>query len=208
MAVTEISIVLWFIFFGFSVFFGLLMVRKAMSPDFERPQREYYVGLAIFIIVHLVARIFYYFHDFIHVGDLFFWEIGALIGIAGVIFLIYAIERNIYTRSKFIITIIVIINLILLIVLPPELKDIARIFNTALVGIFIPLIYVYVAYKSTGIYRRNSLLNAIGILIFLGGQAARSQPLFTTDNIIFFIVSPILMLVGGTLFLYGLIKTA
>ncbi len=200
--------ILWIIFFVFSVFFGYFMTRKAFSSDYERPQREYYFGLALFIIIHLIARIIYFLHDFVYIGDQNLWELAALVGIGSVIFLVYAIERHIFTRTKFLITVIVIINLILMIVLPPDLKDIARIFNTTLVGIYLPSNYIYVAYKSTGIYRRNSLLIAIGILIFLGGQAARSQPLFVPGNIIFFIISPILMLVGGFIFLFGLLRTS
>ena len=191
------------------------MIRKAMSIDIERPQREYYIGLTIFIFVHLIARIIYFIHDitaeivdFIYVGDPILWELAALVGIGSVIFLVYAIERNIFTRTKFIITIIVIINLILLIILPEEFKDIIRIFNTSLVGAFLPLIYVIAAYKSTGIYRKYLLITAVGILIFLGGQGARSDALFVPDNIIFFIISPILMIIGGAIYLYGLTRQA
>ncbi len=198
--------VLWWIFIGFSVVFGYLMARKALTPDFERPQREYFFGVGIFIIIHLIARILYYYHDFIYVGDPFFWELAALIGIISVIPLVYAIERNIFKWSKFLFTIIVIINLVLLLVLPLEYKNVARTINTTMVGILLPSMYVYVAYKSTGTYRKSFIINAVGILIFLGGQAARSQPLFTPDNIIFFIVSPILMIAGAIIYLYGLIR--
>ena len=207
MVVAEISQVLWYIFLGFSVLFGIVMTRKALTKELGRSQREYYLGIAIFIIIHTIARIFYYLYDFVDRQEMY-WEIGALIGIGSVIFLIYAIERNIFTRTKFLITIITIINLLLIIFLPAEFKTYVQTVNTALIGIFLPLIYIYVAYKSTGSYRKQCLLIAIGILIFLAGQTAHMKALLLPDNIIYFILSPTLMLIGGIIFLYGLVKSA
>jgi hypothetical protein len=207
MVVAEISQVLWYIFLGFSVLFGIVMTRKALTKELGRSQREYYLGIAIFIIIHTIARIFYYLYDFVDRQEIY-WEIAALIGIGSVIFLIYAIERNIFKRTKFLITIITIINLLLIIFLPAEFKTYVQTVNTALIGIFLPLIYIYVAYKSTGSYRKQCLLIAIGILIFLAGQTAHMKALLLPDNIIYFILSPTLMLIGGIIFLYGLVKSA
>ena len=206
MVVIEISQGLWFGFFGFSVIAGVLLVRKALTKEITRSQREYYLGMAIFILVHLIARGFYYFYDFIDQQELY-WETAALVGIGSVIFLLYAIERNVFTRTKFLITIISIINFILLIVLPLEFKPYVQTLNTGMIGIFVPLIYLYVAYKSTGSSRKVCLLIAIGILIFLAGQTAHMKILFTPENIFYFLFSPLLMLVGGVIFLYGLLKT-
>jgi hypothetical protein len=207
MVVAEISQVLWYIFLGFSVLFGIVMTRKALTKELGRSQREYYLGIAIFIIIHTIARIFYFLYDFVDRREIY-WEIAALIGIGSVIFLIYAIERNIFKRTKFLITIITIINLLLIIFLPAEFKTYVQTVNTALIGIFLPLIYIYVAYKSTGSYRKQCLLIAIGILIFLAGQTAHMKALLLLDNIIYFILSPTLMLIGGIIFLYGLVKSA
>ena len=210
MVLYEISIALWVIFFGLSIVFGVKMIRKARTPDYERPQKEYYLGMAIFIFVHLVARTFYFIYDFdyLYNGVLneTLWELGAIIGIAGIVFLLYAIERHIYTRSKFFFTILVIIYIILIPILPPEYETIAQTIVVALVGFFIPLIYIYVAYKSTSDIRKNSLLIAFGILIFLIGQTAHGKTFFPIDHFIYLIVSPILMIVGGLILLYGLIR--
>ncbi len=211
MVVTEISVSLWLIFFGFSVVFGILTIRKAFTKEFERPQREYYLGIAIFILIHILARVFYFIFDFVNNQEIF-WELGALVGIGSVIFMLYAIERNVYTRTKFLITIITIINLVLLLIFAllittPLAKTIIQTINTALVGLFIPLIYIYVAYKSSGVYRRNSLLIAIGIIIFLAGQTAHSRGFYIPENPIYYIISPTLMLIGGIIFLYGLLRT-
>jgi hypothetical protein len=206
MVVTEISQGLWYSFFGFSVIAGILLVRKALTKEITRNQREYYFGMAIFIIIHIVARAFYYIYDFIDRQELY-WETGALIGIASVIFLLYAIERNIFTRTKFLLTILSLIFLILLLILPEALKPIVQAINTAMIGIFIPLIYIYVAYKSAGSYRKIAILTAIGILVFLAGQTAHMKALLLPENLVYFILSPTLMLVGGIIFLYGLLKT-
>lgn len=208
MVINEISQVLWYLFFGFSVLFAILLIRKALNKDVGRSQREYYLAMAIFILIHLIARIFYFIYDFFTSTEEWYWETGALIGIGSVIFLLYAIERNIFTRTKFLITIIASINLVLLILLPSEFKLYIQTINTAMIGVFIPLIYIYVAYKSTGSYRKNSLFIAIGILIFLAGQTTHMKALFIPENIIYFILSPALMLAGGILFLYGLVRSA
>jgi len=209
--IDEISIGLWIIFGVFSLFFGIMLTRKALDPESGRPQREYYLGIAIFILIHILARVFYFMYDFIERNETY-WNLGALIGIGCVIFLLYAIERNIFTRTKFIITIITIINLILLTIFTlveslETAKIVVQFINTGLVGLFIPLIYLYVAYKSSGIYRKHSLLIALGIIIFLIGQTAHSKALLIEGNAIYFILSPSLMLIGGIVFLYGLIRT-
>jgi hypothetical protein len=205
MALTELSIVLWLIFFGFSVIFGILMIRKGLGPDLERSQREYYIAMAIFIFVHLVARIFYFYYDFIDINDLF-WDLGATIGLLGILFVLYAIERNIFTRSKFIFTITTLIFIILLNVLPDYIKPYLQTIIVSMIGIFLPLIYVYVGIKSHGNIRKNSLLIAVGILIFLIGQTAHSATFFSTAVFIYFIASPVCMIVGGFIFFYGLIR--
>ncbi len=208
MALTELSMVLWFIFFGFSVIFGIIITRKAFTPDFERSQRDYYLGMAIFIMVHLIARILYFFYDFIYIEDEFFWDLGAIVGIGGIIFLLFAIERYIFTRSKFFFTILAIINVILLIVIPSEYKNIVQTIFIPVIGLFIPIIYFYIAYKGTGNIRKNSLLIAIGILIFLAGQTAHGRTFFEITDPIYLIASPLLMLLGGIIFFYGLVRSS
>jgi len=207
----------------FSGIFGIILIRKAFKPAFERPQREYFLGIAVFILVHIIARVFYFYYDFID-AQVLFWEVGALVGVGSIIFLVYAIERNVYKRSKFVITIIAIISLIALSIITvldvyspglihPDIKVIVQTVNTAVIGLFLPLIYIYVAIKSSGTYRTNSLIIAIGIIIFLGGQTAHAKGFsmgaflqLQPDNFLYFILSPTLMLIGGILFLYGLIK--
>ncbi|HUX99129.1 MAG TPA: hypothetical protein VMV49_06210 [Candidatus Deferrimicrobium sp.] len=205
MALTELSMALWLIFFCFSVGFGILMIRKALGPDLERPQREYYIGMAIFIFVHLVARIFYFYYDFIDINE-FYWDLGAIIGLLGIVFVLYAIERNIFTRSKFLFTITTLIFILMLIILPPYIKPYLQTIIVSIIGIFLPLIYVYVGIKSHGNIRKNSLLIAVGILIFLIGQTAHSATFFTTAVFIYFIISPICIIIGGFIFFYGLIR--
>ncbi len=212
MTLEQLSMSLWFIFFGFSVLFGVIMVRKALAQGIGRSQREYFLGIAIFIIVHLIARIFYFYYDFIYIEDIFFWHLGAVVGVAGIIFLLYAIERNIYTRTKFLFTILAIIYIILLLTVlnlgwGENVENTLQTIFIAIIGPFIPLIYIYVAYKSSGEIRRNSLLIAFGIVIFIAGQTAHGRTFFAITHPVYLIVSPILMLIGGILFLSGLIKT-
>jgi hypothetical protein len=206
MGLAEISITLWFIFFGFSVLFGLTMCKKALNPDIERTQREYWIGIAIFVFIHLIARILYYLYDFIYVGGELFWTWGAIFGIAGLTFLLYAIERNIFTQSKFILTILAIISVLLLIILPADIGSIIQIIILPIIACPIPLIYFYIAAKSTEKIRRNSLLNGLGVLIFLAGQVTHGKFFFESWQPVYFIVAPVLMLIGSIIFFYGLVR--
>ncbi len=206
MGLAEFSIALWFIFFGFSILFGLAMCKNAVNPDIERTQREYWIGIAIFVFIHLIARIFYYFYDFIHVGDELFWTWGAIFGIAGLTFLLYAIERNIFAQSRFFLTILSIISVILLIILPADFGSIVQIIILPIIACPIPLIYFYIAAKSGEKVRRNSLLNGLGVFIFLAGQVTHGKFFFESWQPVYFIVAPVLMLIGSIIFFYGLIR--
>ncbi len=209
MALMEISMALWFIFFGFSVFFGTIMIKKAASPGLTRPQREYCIGIGIFILVHLVARILYFCFDFIYIADEFYWTWGAIFGIVGLTFLLYAIERNIFTQSKFLFTIFAIISVILFIVLPSNIGTIIQMIVLPILGLPIPLFYFYIASKSTGEIRTNSLLNGLGVFIFLAGQVAHTKFFYEIGpqwQPIYFVVSPPLMLIGTIIFFYGLVR--
>lgn len=212
MAFEEISIALWYVFFVFSGIFGVVMVRKALGEGLVRSQREYYLGIAIFIIVHLFARIFYFIFDFYSEFDQFYWDLGAIVGIAGIVFMVYAIERYIYTRSRFFFTTIAIISVILLILaavlnFPLAIKNTVQSVVVPAVGLFIPLIYLYVAYKGSGEIRKNSLIIFVGIFVFVAGQTAHMSLFLATNEFIYFVLSPVFMIVGGGIFLYGLIKT-
>ena len=208
MALEPISQVIWFIFFGLSVIFGTLLIRKVKTEDLTRPQTEYYLGLVTFILVHFISRIFFYINDFKLGNPDLYWELGALIGLISLVPLLYAIERNIYTRSKFLFTILTVIFIILLYVLPLEYKPLNQTIIVTIVGAFIPLIYLYVAIKSTGSIRKNTLLIAGGIFIFLLGLTAHHKLYFPIDGFIYLILSPLLMLSGLFVWAYGLLRPA
>lgn len=206
MSLEEISIVLWYIFFAFSIIFAIFMVWKSIREEMTRSQREYYLGVGIFVIVHLIARIFYFIYDFY--GNDQFWDIAAIVGMAGILVWMYAIERHVFTRSYFIFTIIVAIAVILLIVLPDDnMKTTVQTVVVPSVGLFIPSIYLYVAYKGTGNIRKYSLIIFLGIMIFLAGQTAHMSSFLEVSPFIYFILSPIFMIGGGIIFLYGLAHT-
>ena len=206
MALDLISQVIWFIFFGISVILVTLLIRRVITEDLTRPQTEYYLGSVAFILVHAICRIFYCMHDFTPGYPDFYWELGALFGLICLIPLLYAIERNIYTRSKFLITILTIIFIILLFIVPPEYQPFLQTVIVSIAGAFIPLIYVYVALKSTGNIRKNSLLIAGGIFIFLLGQTFHHRLYFPLDGFMYLILSPLLVTIGLTIWGYGLIR--
>lgn len=205
----EISIGLWYVFFAFSIFFGAIMLKKALNQNFPRSQREYYLAIGIFAFVHLICRIFYYLYDFVLIGDPNLWTLGAIFGITGVTFLLYAIERNIFPKSKFILTILSIITIVLLLLLPSNLGTILQTIMLPILSIPIPLIYFYIAYKSADEFRMTAFINGLGIFIFLAGQTAHSRFFYEMGPQMlpmFYIISPILIITGSALFLYSLLR--
>ncbi|MHA1273576.1 MAG: hypothetical protein ACTSQS_09085 [Promethearchaeota archaeon] len=103
------------------------------------------------------------------------WRFTATLGVAGVAFLMYQLEKQILEKkTKFIFTIITIITVIPAILFGVKGKDeidIVRIILYAgnIMLIVIPLIYLYLAGKTSGATRLRALGAMSGILIlFLG----------------------------------------
>ena len=210
----SISLVLWVSFVILSVVFAIFMTKKFLLSDLEPAQRDYFLGLVLFIIIHMVSRIFYILYDFYWIDGsqfILFWDIAAAVGTASLIFLLFAIERHIIKKTKFLFTILSIITVCLYFIIY-EYRNIVQLFMIPIVAIVIPAIYVYTAIKSTGNVRKNSLIIAMGLIVFILGQAAHSiniWDLFMYDIAFFlyFIASPIGLLIGGLLLFYGLMKT-
>ncbi|MBD3227698.1 MAG: hypothetical protein GF329_05875 [Candidatus Lokiarchaeota archaeon] len=172
--------------------------------DLEPAQRDYFLGMVVFIVVHMISRIFYMLYDFYYINGspyVPFWDIGAAIGAASVVFLLFAIERHMLKKTKYLFTILSIITVVLYFVIY-QYRDIVQLIMIPIVAIVVPLIYVYTAIKSTGQIRKTSIIIAIGIIIFILGQAAHSINVWDifTENIAFglyYIISPIGLTLGG-----------
>ena len=212
--IITISIILWIIFSIFSIIMAIYLSKKFLFTELEGGQRDYFLGMVLFIIIHLIARIFYMLYDFYYIGGVpyeLFWDIAAIIGVGSLIFLLFAIERHILKKSRYIFTILSIITFVLLIVLPVY-KEIIQLIMIPIVAILVPAIYIYTAAKISGKIRKNSLIIAFSLIIFILGQSAHSTNVwdifpYAIAEQLYYIVSPIGLLIGGIMLFYGLMKT-
>ncbi|MHA1268381.1 MAG: hypothetical protein ACTSPY_01220 [Candidatus Helarchaeota archaeon] len=212
----SLSLIIWICFIILSIIFSIFISLKFFNKKkpLEPAQRDYFLGMVIFIIIHSISRILYMLYDFYLIGGdhyQLFWDMAAVVGIGSVIALLFAIERHIIKKTKYLFTILSSITLILFIVLP-EYKETIQLFMIPIVAVIIPFIYFYTAIKTSGEIRRTSLIIGIGIIIFILGQAAHSinvWDLFAYEiaYTLYYFASPIGLIIGGILLFYGLMKT-
>ncbi|MHA1232619.1 MAG: hypothetical protein ACTSRP_26565 [Candidatus Helarchaeota archaeon] len=89
----------------------------------------------------------------------------------------------------------------------PQLRIIINIIN-----IIIPLVYIYTAINTSGKIRKISMIIAIGIIIFILGQAAHSINIWDIFDYniaysLYYYASPTALIIGGLMLFYGLLKT-
>ncbi len=161
--------------------------------------RNYLIGISIFFILYGIARVMVFTFELTFPNDFVWnisasdfeeifksnsdialrhditWRFTTGIGTAGLAILMFELEDNILERkSKFIITIITIVTVIPSLILGVEGKDeIGFVRFILYVGnfmvVFIPLIYFYLALKTSGPTRKRAIGAMIGILIFFFG---------------------------------------
>lgn len=178
--------------------------------------KAYNAAFALFLIMFAVARYFYYLYDFVIPSE-FLWSIGAIFGLMGPAFVLFAIERKLIKGTRYAFTIVSIIAVILLVILLPLsiLVPASKIMGVGIqfiavstIAPLIPLLYFYVAIKSSGEARKQALIFTIGILIFIGGNLFHGQ-MFQGNvlfHFIYFILSPVFLIASVIIVLYGFLK--
>ena len=167
--------------------------------------KAFFTAFSIFLILFGISRIFYYIHDFFN-PNVLYWQIAAIIGMISASCVLFAIEVKVFRKSKFLFTIISIVAIVLIVIpLPTEIHLIVQFWAIALIAPLIPLLYLYIAIKSTGEARIISILMTIGTTLFMVGNffhgtAFQSLPLFP------YLFSPLFMIVSISFILAGLLK--
>ena len=164
--------------------------------------KTFYVSMALFALVFGIARIFYYIYDFILIGDVIIWNIAAIIDIASIIFLLFAVEKSVVPSTKFVFTILAMILLVfLLIPFPAIVGEALQTIITPMIAPIIPGIYIYLAYKTTGEARRLAIIFLSASFIFIFANVFHSR-VFTSFYFGYYIISPIFFIISMLMILY------
>ncbi|MHA1649831.1 MAG: hypothetical protein ACTSYB_06540 [Candidatus Helarchaeota archaeon] len=205
MQLSEISL---YLFIFLTVYLGILTIDilyKAFKSESEK--RVYLYGIAFFTILYMLCRILliintvgeYDPHSSFYIWASFF----AALGVFG---LMFAVEKYIYQKFKFIPSICVLIFSLMILIFPAYEETNLVTYWVILATSFaflIPILYLKVGLRASGEVRKKSLYSAFGILTFLLGNGMNTGVL--TEIIpIFLIFAPITMFIGLFLFRLGL----
>jgi hypothetical protein len=196
------------LFIAITVYLGILTVHliiKAIKAESER--KFYYVGIAFFTGFYMICRIILEI-NIASEGDpySFLYQIATFFAMLGLLGLMLAVEKYIYSRLKFIPSICIAIFTSLILILPTyNGTNLITYWATggSLFAILIPLLYFHVGFKSTGEVRRKSLYMAVSLLVFIVGKGMNFVFLLELFPVLRIIV-PILMIVGLILLHIGI----
>ena len=174
--------------------------------------KKYYLGIALFGITFLTSRIIFLINDvmFDITGDEFFYVgslyvIGNFFASMATFLILLVVEKYVYKKLHFIPTIITLITAILILVLPNinnmSMINIYSIIG-ALMGAFIPILYIFFGFQVSGETRKKSFILAGSLLIFMVGILTYSDTLQGMLPILKYL-SPLLTMIGLGLFHYG-----
>jgi hypothetical protein len=222
-----IEIILWIVVI---ILFGVFAIK--LYDKYRKEKSKYILGIAIFFLVFLVHRIINFLQVFVfkipykpyydyplELGEL--GELGLQIGFfasayGGLLVLYFVLEsyviktRYIFTALTAILIFIVFLKLIIHVeTLPLQIPF----FLVVVLGI--PSIYFYIAIKSPGDVRRNSIILAIGMVIFIFGLAFAIPSLQESIwsmifpiSWIYEILAPVLHIIGLILMYRGFLRSS
>ena len=200
----QISVILFCVLSVYLGFLTIHLVSKAKKAEEER--KFYFLSIAFFSALYMVCRILMVIDaidEYPKLSPLYIY--GSFFAVLGVVGLMFAVERYVYQKLKYLPTICIFIFSLLIILIPGDATSLVTywvIIGTAF-AILIPILYLKVGFNSTGEIRKNSYSIAIGILIFLVGNGINAGDL-TTAIEIFFILAPIAMMIGLVMLQIGL----
>ncbi len=178
MAIQDIAVILWFVNIVEMVIVGLLFFRY-----YSRDKMRFYLGVAIFYILFVVARLLeiirLYFNPegpidppYFTLGWNFWLKTGyTIFSYVGLMIIYFVLERYVFKQTKYVFSILVPITAVISIWFTVDVAHYDLLFS-----ITIPLyvlilfgivgMYVYLAASTSGDVRRNSILIIFGILLF------------------------------------------
>ncbi|TFG19069.1 MAG: hypothetical protein EU533_07110 [Promethearchaeota archaeon] len=200
------ALVLWIISIIFLAIAGTLFMR-----DYKKSENIFFFWISLFFFLFILSRILRITVKFYIgeppageplTGDAFILEsIYTIVSYIGLFCVYFALEKTLVKKSHFFFSIVVWVTCILSII-----DFITRTLLWLTLPFFIltvlglPVIFLYLAAKSSGEVRRNSLLVAIGVIMFIFGIAfdiPDGKPIFIVLGDVFLaIVPPILQILA------------
>jgi hypothetical protein len=215
----NIKSMLWIPVMVYLAVIGTIFLIKSKRASKEiASQKAMYRGMAFIFYMYIGVRLFFMLSDYTRVSpgypttgdtDLYFQFVALsyVCAITAFINMIYAFEKYIIRKSKFIMTIVFVIllfvNIFLLFV--PSLMQTMRYINYVPLYIEIGtlfLLYLYLAKKTSGKLRRNSLIAIVG-LIFMAVAAVLESENLSASGLILPYYSPLMFAIGATIFAIG-----
>ena len=216
---TEIALVLWII-----NFIEMGLVSRIFFKEYKSASNKFYLGVAFFYILFILARLceiirisLYPGAAFPYTGLNFLLKTGyTVFSYIGLTVIYYVLERYVFTGTKKVFTILVPIAAILSIwmttysLLDPTynllFSVVIPIYAIILLGIV--GMYIYLALKSSGEIRRNSVMVIFGVFLFELGiifalPEAQATLFAAIPLDILLILPPILSIVGVLLQIRG-----
>lgn len=172
------SILLWSILVGFFYLFGFLFIRQSIKYR-EEPRVRILALVGLFLILDGISRMF---HPVLwllfdpSLRNLFFY-ISQIAFIAALIAIAFYVEREIFSASRYAITIALVIGEILYVINNyfVTYKELFSFVSAVIQNgacLLLILLYVRLAIKSTGEPRRDAIYIVIGILFFAATYVA------------------------------------
>jgi hypothetical protein len=177
----SIEMIFWIISQGIvAVIIGILF-QKYFKKKREGIDARFDLGLAIFFIFGFVIYTYYLLCLFFITCEPIFAEIVIIFSIISLIVMVFTIEHVILTKNRYIMTIFYLINFVVILIIGIVTGLGFLVFPMSALNLvlilLLPLLYFYLAYKSTGESRRRAFLFGFGFLFALVGGTFRYQVL-------------------------------
>ncbi len=173
-----IQLIVWTIALISLIILFFLYIQQYRRTEIAK--RTYFFSLALFCLFFFVFRTLTIYYNYFLEGGLigsqvpdldtlalFFWAFNFCFGCIGITFLLFAVEKEIFRKSKYIFTIalLVLISLFLIFVfINIEIASYIQ-WLIPIPFLIVPLLYFYVGIKSSGEYRMHSFKMFVGILL-------------------------------------------
>jgi len=206
---------LWIFALIYLFLIGTFFIAKSLKTSEEiKARKQMYRAIALFFYFYIVKRTFFILSDFerdAHGDTQLFYRYTALAYVFYIIAflnLIFITEKYVINRSKYILTYLFLIALIINIMIFlffPDLMPIIRYFNYAILYtevVVLLIIYSYLAINTTGEPRKKSIFTIIGLIVIAMAEFLESEALIMS-GITTPYYSPIIFAIGATIFAYA-----
>jgi putative Mn2+ efflux pump MntP len=191
---------------------GIFMILNSMKKE-EKASKSMARAYALFIYFYIVARIFYIFSDYerdANAETLLYYRYVAcayIFQIIGLLNIIFILEKYVITRSKHVISyiILVLLGVNVVMIFFPNLMPIVRYINYVMLYSEVALliiIYLFLVINTTGDLRKKSLLTVIAFFVMITATILEIDALSSTGLVPPY-YSPIVLSIGATIFAYA-----